>query len=635
MKKQSTKFLLLSLLAISTMFMSCVKEIHQHTYSDKWTSDDEYHWHAAICEHTDLNIDKAEHTWDTGKVTTEPTEKTEGVRTYECSVCKKTKTEVIAKLAHTHTASDDWVYDATQHWHVCSGCEEKVGLENHTWNQGVVTKEATESKKGEKLYTCTTCNATKQESIPKVQPALDPNDPRSYDINPKVKSITSASQDFIFNVNSVGKTTITIRRSEWNKMLAYYDYFYKNENSVLAESYTYEKSGQKWELNTVGLRLRGNTSRYRPQGKDKKTDECGNEKYNYSWDQGYYDYAKDCDDNDYRQSHFKVDFEPLSGDDRKMSDCMKGVALKRSDGLFSKEIFCYYLFHQYGIWTAPRACRTKVLINIIEDVAADNSVQEDKSLCSITKLDYGVYEMFEEVNKQSLKGRMKKKSNNSAANAWLNNEGDLWKCAGGDLTSGSISNDNFGCEDIKIFNTDQDKSAWTVKWDRYTYDLKSNKSSLAAATANFQNFITELNDLSNQSYFTQAGINARKAFYEKWFDVDFFIKTYAVNMLVGMDDDYWGNANNYYLYFDNGPEGSGKCYFIPFDYDNTLGGSISGDKVVTNPFEWGQGKDRPLLDRLIEVPEYTSKLKQALLDVSSQNTSSPWNKNKCLTLWNN
>ena len=38
------------------------------------------------------------HRWDEGQVTTQPTTKTEGVKTYTCSVCKKTKTESIAKL---------------------------------------------------------------------------------------------------------------------------------------------------------------------------------------------------------------------------------------------------------------------------------------------------------------------------------------------------------------------------------------------------------------------------------------------------------------------------------------------------------------------------------------------------------
>lgn len=466
------------------------------------------------------------------------------------------------------------------------------------------------------------------------KPTANTSPTERNDINPTVSSTASVSQDFIFNTDSVGFTKITIRRSEWNKMLTYFDYFYKNENSVLAESYEYEKDGTKWKLDKVGLRLRGNTSRFRPQGKDTAKDETGHTQLNADWSKDYYNYAATCSDNDYRQSHFKVDFEPFDDDDRKMSDCMKGVALKRSDSLFSKEIFCYNLFHQYGIWTAPRASQTKVYINFIEDIESNGNIMEDISDCRVTNIDFGVYEMFEEVNKQSLKGRMKKKNNNTAENAWFNNDGDLWKCSGGDLSTGSNNSKNFGIEDVRILNTDKDKSQWSFVWKAPCYDLKTNKSSVDTAAVKFQGFISELNNLSRQSSFTQEGIQARKDFYEKWFDVDFFIKTYAVNMLVGMDDDYWGNQNNYYLYFDNGKDGSGKCYLIPFDYDNTLGASITGDKTQTNPLEWGNGKNRPLLDRLLEVPEYVTKMKNTLLEVSSQDPDSPWNKDKCITLWN-
>jgi spore coat protein CotH len=51
-------------------------------------------------------------------------------------------------------------------------------------------------------------------------------------------------------------------------------------------------------------------------------------------------------------------------------------------------------------------------------------------------------------------------------------------------------------------------------------------------------------------------------------DVDLFLKTYAVSVIVGMWDDYWAdNGNNYYFYFDS----DGKVYFIPYDYDNSMG----------------------------------------------------------------
>ncbi len=38
-----------------------IKDIHQHVYADGWTSDDDYHWHAAICEHKAEMADKAAH----------------------------------------------------------------------------------------------------------------------------------------------------------------------------------------------------------------------------------------------------------------------------------------------------------------------------------------------------------------------------------------------------------------------------------------------------------------------------------------------------------------------------------------------------------------------------------------------
>lgn len=39
------------------------------------------------------------HKWDNGVVTTEPTDETDGVRTYTCSRCRETRTEAIARLA--------------------------------------------------------------------------------------------------------------------------------------------------------------------------------------------------------------------------------------------------------------------------------------------------------------------------------------------------------------------------------------------------------------------------------------------------------------------------------------------------------------------------------------------------------
>ncbi len=419
--------------------------------------------------------------------------------------------------------------------------------------------------------------------------------------------------DWIFNNKTLGKTTVRIKRSEWKTLCDDYRYFYKNENCVHAESYTYEKNGHKWQLNKgIGFRLRGNTSRYCPQGIDN-----GNKQgqMNKDWNSGYYEYANEPN-NDYRQTHFKIDFEEFLSDDdeQKMAGCMKGVALKRMDESCTREIFCYDLFRKNGIWTAPRASHTRLILEIVE---TDNSV---------TTVDFGVYEMFEEVNKQSLKARESGK-NNKADNAWKNNKGNLWKCCN-DLTLKGKS--GIGVEDIRIIkkgdeipdgatiNGREDGTRIGYVWKQYTLDLKTNKSDLETAKTELCNFIDELNALPTVTSSEDTGsINTIKDFYEKWFDVDFFLKTYAINIICGMDDDYWANSNNYYLYFGTDKNGAKKVYFIPFDYDNTLGHSINGDGDGTrhNPMDWGRGKDRPLMDKLLSVPEYKEKFKELLLEL--------------------
>ena len=79
--------------------------------------------------------------------------------------------------------------------------------------------------------------------------------------------------DFIFNNQTLGTTTITMKRSEWNKLCDNYRYFYKNENCVHTLTYVYEKDGKSWTVNNAGFRLRGNTSRFCPQGVDNGRNE--------------------------------------------------------------------------------------------------------------------------------------------------------------------------------------------------------------------------------------------------------------------------------------------------------------------------------------------------------------------------
>ena len=145
---------------------------HQHVWSKDWFSDTDNHWHnctSAGCDVTDTSQKDgyAAHTWDSGTITTEPTENAEGIKTFECTVCKKTKTESIPKLEHRHDWEDDWESDADSHWKPCKTCHEKntESIAAHTWDSGKITTEPTIDSQGVKTYTCTVCSATKTEPI--------------------------------------------------------------------------------------------------------------------------------------------------------------------------------------------------------------------------------------------------------------------------------------------------------------------------------------------------------------------------------------------------------------------------------------------------------------------------------------
>ncbi|MBE6933947.1 MAG: leucine-rich repeat domain-containing protein [Ruminococcaceae bacterium] len=74
----------------------------------------------------------------------------------------------IGAVTHAHDYASDWTTDENSHWHPCSGCEEKGDYAAHAWNDGEVTKEATEAETGLKKYTCTVCDATKEETLDKL-----------------------------------------------------------------------------------------------------------------------------------------------------------------------------------------------------------------------------------------------------------------------------------------------------------------------------------------------------------------------------------------------------------------------------------------------------------------------------------
>lgn len=138
------------------------------------------HYKCSVCgEIKDVTLSNplGEHSWDNGKVTKEATCTEDGEKTYTCTVCNTTKTEVIPATGHQHkevrnakkaTCTEDGYTGDTY----CTDCNTKlesgtvINKLGHTWDNGVITKEATETEEGVKTYTCKTCGETKTEKIP-------------------------------------------------------------------------------------------------------------------------------------------------------------------------------------------------------------------------------------------------------------------------------------------------------------------------------------------------------------------------------------------------------------------------------------------------------------------------------------
>lgn len=129
------------------------------SFHGAWVSKDE-NVHERVCDYCDLT---AAHNYDAWVEITPADHLTEGKQTKTCKDCGFTKEEVIAKdPVHTFQYTS---VDSTQHKKFCACGEETT--EAHAWDAGVVTQEATHTVEGIKTYTCTSCEATKTESIEK------------------------------------------------------------------------------------------------------------------------------------------------------------------------------------------------------------------------------------------------------------------------------------------------------------------------------------------------------------------------------------------------------------------------------------------------------------------------------------
>lgn len=343
-------------------------------------------------------------------------------------------------------------------------------------------------------------------------------------------------------------------------------------------------------LPDVGFRMRGNTSRQWPEvwSQDAQTGQWSgrprrfhiNLKFDedFSGDESVYA----CIDSAGRPAAVDAtpcygriadDIPPVPANKDRTFMGLESVALKfnKDDPSYVREALAYAVLNDRGV-PAGRAAHASLELVI----TAGNRVTTLFGRALPQTYQMGVFTLVEPVDKRFVQQRFGK-------------NGYLFKVGGGDLSSNDsdacLSFDTRGSTNVSAsfchigleqpdpinrvewigagnandpayVNTDiNDAGGRSSQFKPYlpSYDLKTKKSSLAAARTELKKFIAVVSNPAS----TLADLEAV-------FDVEGFIKAQAVDIAIGAVDHYVRVANNYYLY--QNPD-TKKWSYIPYDYD--------------------------------------------------------------------
>ena len=134
-----------------------------------------------------------------------------------------------------------------------------------------------------------------------------------------------------------------------------------------------------------------------------------------------------------------------------------------------------------------------------------------------------------------------------------------------------------------------------------TYKLKTNEA---------------VNDYSGLIHFIEVLYNSPNASFvcdiQDVFDVETYLRTLAVEILIGQWDGYAYNNNNYYLY--QRPS-DGKFIFLEYDLDNTFGIDwFNINWSIRNIYAWANS-NRPLYSKLLAIPYFKDRFNYHMKDL--------------------
>ncbi len=359
--------------------------------------------------------------------------------------------------------------------------------------------------------------------------------------------------DYVFDIEALPEVHLEFPLEEWNALLKNFDHDPNNSTHVRCDV-RFLKGDDSYAITEAGIRLKGNTSRRRPEGGS------GQEHVR--------------DNADWHHCHFLLNLHKFVKDKEHKIRGVKKIVLKwfKEDPAYCREVYCYDLFRRSGVWTASRASYCRLFIKVEGD-------SEEAY--------FGIYSMIEAVDDDFVKDRQEQFGNAG---------GNLWKCRYGATLADRNANMGPDMDDGKD----------------YTYELKTNTDKFTAAELQLQNFIDNLRQLSGDDFHQWISRHCDVELLLDTYAVNVVCGMWddywnnCNNYYIYFDS----TDRNFYRFhfipydYDNTLGTSSNC-------------GVQSDSGRQNPLEWGVSGSNPLIHKILQIPRYRDYYKARLVSLCS------------------
>jgi hypothetical protein len=272
---------------------------------------------------------------------------------------------------------------------------------------------------------------------------------------------------------------------------------------------------------------------------------------------------------DYVQANFTLDFDEFV-DDQELSG-ISALKLKRfhNDPSYVREPLSNQIMQNFNIWTAHSSTYAQVKIKIGDR----ESVY------------FGVYRLNESVNRHEY----------------------LDKRFGEDNDGGFLWQGNYKTWGKAHFSRITEQWQGVGDFDDASFEYKGKGKKYEEGHAQLVEFAKNIIELQGDEF---------EAYVDEHINTDLLLKGLAAEAVLGHWDGFWGNGNNYFVYFDEAE----VMHFVPYDTDNTLGTSaIVEDSGMQDPINFANAENTPLLvAKILAIDKHLQTYQGHLLTLVTQ-----------------